>query len=969
MYNRGREIDRSLLCRGWIRRKLAADMTRMKAFQPWVMAVARGIMWLTLLAAMLLPAGLACASGRTVRVGYYMFDGYQMQDADGMRSGYGYDFLQELARYTGWQYEYVGYELGWAKLQQMLDAGEIDILTSARKTPQREQQYLFSSSMGTSAGILTVKTGDERLTMGDYATYAGIRVGMIKDSSINENFRQFAAAKGFSYTPVYFANADEMNAALQAGDGIDAVCTTNLRRIKNEWVLDQFDAADFYVMMRGDRTILQQEANAGIKQMDLFTPGWRTTLWNRYYTPDVGNQIALTSEEKAFLRQAAEQGYVFTAIVDPERMPYSYFEDGEARGIIPEIFAEVARRTGISFRIVETPDRAAYLSEAASDGADVRLDMDMDYDAAEKADYRLTIPYLSTPLAKLTRQQDDGRGQVAALLGSPDRTKTHRALLSEGGEQHFYPSMMACIQAVASGAADFTYVYPYTAQRYMEDTGDDLSVTLLPQYEVSFAIGVAARTDPRLLTILNKAVASVNADYTNQVILRQMTAQNRPVTLTGFLKRYPHAKEGAFFLLVVVASLVFVSVNRQHTLRLIREKNGELQAAMQKALAADEAKTRFLSNVSHDMRTPLNGILGFTNFALQETDPAKKQEHLQKVQQSGEILLDLINNTLEVSRIESGRFNLDPEAQRLRELIERVVAVIEGAAAKKGLRLVTAIHCPAADAVWVDGLKLQEIFLNLLSNAVKYTASGGEVRLTVDWLEPPVAGKNLRVAVEDTGIGISADFLPRIYDSFSQERRLEQSQGMGSGLGLSIVKRIVALMKGTIEVQSELGKGTQFTVCLPMELLPEQTGTASAKAAAPCDFTGRKVLLCEDNELNIEIAEMLLTSWKLTVVCAKDGQEGVERFAASAPGEFAAVLMDIHMPVLDGYAATRQIRLLARPDASSVPIIAMTADAYAEDVQRCLAAGMNAHVAKPIDAAVLHQTLADIWKEKEAQPS
>ena len=174
---------------------------------------------------------------------------------------------------------------------------------------------------------------------------------------------------------------------------------------------------------------------------------------------------------------------------------------------------------------------------------------------------------------------------------------------------------------------------------------------------------------------------------------------------------------------------------------------------------------------------------------------------------------------------------------------------------------------------------------------------------------------------------------------------------------------------GIDKLKSLKGKGTQFTVCLPMELLPEQTGTASAKAAAPCDFTGRKVLLCEDNELNIEIAEMLLTSWKLTVVCAKDGQEGVERFAASAPGEFAAVLMDIHMPVLDGYAATRQIRLLARPDASSVPIIAMTADAYAEDVQRCLAAGMNAHVAKPIDAAVLHQTLADIWKEKEAQPS
>lgn len=256
-------------------------------------------------------------SAQTVRVGYYMFDGYQMETPEWVRSGYGYDFLQELARYGGWDYEYVGYDLGWATLQKMLDEGQIDILTSARKTPQREQQYLFSTEIGTSAGILTVKSGNTRVNMGDYNSYEGLRVGMIKDSSINENFKRFAARKGFTYTPVFYVNADEMNAALQAGDKIDAVCTTNLRRTKNEWILEQFDADYFYAMMGNNKTELQKQINEAIYQMDLYTPGWRTNLWNKYYKPDVGGKIALTSEEKAYVDTLAQEEKVLTVLVDP----------------------------------------------------------------------------------------------------------------------------------------------------------------------------------------------------------------------------------------------------------------------------------------------------------------------------------------------------------------------------------------------------------------------------------------------------------------------------------------------------------------------------------------------------------------------------------------------------------------------------------------------------------------------------
>ena len=319
------------------------------------------------------------AEGRVVRVGYYMFDGYQMEDEDQARSGYGYDFLQELARYTGWQYEYVGYHLGWARLQQMLDAGEIDILTSARKTPARERDYIFSQGIGQSAGILTVKSGSDRVTMGSYATYEGLRVGLIRDSSINENFRRFAARKGFQYVPVEFLNADEMSEALQSGS-IDAVCTTNLRRTKNEWIIDQFDLDDFYIMARPDRADLLAEADAGIQQMDFYTPGWRTRLWDTYYRRDFGNQIALTGEEKEYIRQLQEQDVVFTAVVNPDDAPYSYFENGEARGIIPELFAEISRRTGLKFRILPTADRAAYWQAIASRAVDIRMDAYVDYD-------------------------------------------------------------------------------------------------------------------------------------------------------------------------------------------------------------------------------------------------------------------------------------------------------------------------------------------------------------------------------------------------------------------------------------------------------------------------------------------------------------------------------------------------------------------------------------------------------------
>lgn len=907
---------------------------------------------------------LPASQARTVRVGYYMFDGYQMMDADGVRSGYGYDFLQEMARYTGWNYEYVGYDLGWAKLQEMLDNGEIDMLTSARKTPAREGKYLFSTEMGTSAGILTIKSGNTQITMGDYASYNGMRVGMIKDSSINENFKTFAAAKGFTYEPVDFLQADDMNDALQNGT-IDAACSTNLRHIKDEWIIDQFDAANFYAMMRPDRADLQKEMNNAIYQMDLYTPGWRVTLWNKYYTPDVGQEIALTAEEKAFLRELNESHQVFTAVVNPDNAPYSYFENGEAKGIIPEIFAEISRRSGITFHIIPLPDRFSYIQLLSTAGSDVCIDMSFSYDQAEKTGYRMTMPYFSTPLAQVNRKsQSEYVQKIALLSGEDDKFAAHYLAINPRLQKTYYKSIKDCLDAVIDTRSDITFILPYTAQTLLNQGVDDnnLMVTLLPQYTVAFSLGVSSKEDPRLLTILNKAVASIKGNYANQVMLSHMTANRPNVTVEGFFNQNPYAKPA--FAMIVIAFIcgLIALLHRQRTLRLIQEKNIELNEAIQKATEANEAKSNFLSGISHDMRTPLNGIINFTSFALAAADPAKKQENLLKVKQSSTILLDLINNTLEVSRIESGKFLLDPALVSLHELLDSIIVVIQAAVAEQKQQFLTTIDCPKPEYIYADRLKLQELFLNLLSNAVKYTPDGGTIRLTVRQSTATGGRQQLQIIVADNGIGISKEFLPKIFEAFTQEPGQKLRNSTGSGLGLAIVKRIVDLMQGTIQVTSEKGRGTTFTVIIPIEARATAGDTVAGPETAPTDFdfSGRRILLCEDNDLNIEIAKILLENKNMTVITATDGKAGVERFAASKPHEFDAVLMDIHMPVMDGYTAAREIRALAHVDAKTIPILAMTADAYDEDIKKAFAAGMNGHIAKPIDPDTLFRALGKL---------
>lgn len=379
----------------------------------------------------------------------------------------------------------------------------------------------------------------------------------------------------------------------------------------------------------------------------------------------------------------------------------------------------------------------------------------------------------------------------------------------------------------------------------------------------------------------------------------------------------------------------------------------ELSAAKLAADQANEAKSAFLSTMSHDLRTPLNGILGFTDIALRENDPARKQEYLEKIRLSGDLLLSLVNDTLDLSRIESGKMTLEPEKIDSRDFARSVLAAVVPTAKQKNIRLLAEPDHFPGGTIYADRLKLQKIVLNLLSNAVKYTPEGGTIRFSIEAVDSASDHMTRRIVVADNGIGISRDFLENLYEPFAQEHRPETANIQGTGLGLSIVKKIVDLMGGKIEVTSEINKGTTFVVELPLQCSVSSTKQQEVIRDMTAELRGKHILLVEDNAINMEIAELLLKEKGIIVTTAEDGRKGVEKFLHSAEGFFDAILMDIRMPVMDGYEAVKIIRTSGRRDADKIAIIAMTAEAFEEDIVRARRSGMNDYLVKPIDSEKL----------------
>ena len=1062
------------------------------------------ILLLCCLASVPVQAKETAAGKQLVRVGFFGFEGYHEQDEDGNRSGYGYDFLQMIAPYADFEYEYVGYENSWSDMLRMLQDGEIDLVTSAKKTPEREKIYEFSEkNMGISFTVLTTHPDNTKYTISDYSTLDGIRVGLMKGSVRVQGFDKYAEKHGFSYVPVYYPNQREILKALAEGKDIDAVVTSDLRILGDEAVIDKFDEAKIYTIAQKGNDELIKRVDAAIEQLSADSPGWMYDLSDRYYSrSSSGNKLQLTTEERLYIKDLNARGKKLKVLVNPDMEPYTYFEDGHAKGILVDLLNVAAKKAGFSYEIMETANSQEYLDVIKSGRADVVFDAVFDYNTAEKTGYYLTVPYYTATYARMTSKKNNPREGAAAVRKSGgilgDRFLTR--FMDENTID--CDTFDECVNALRSGKADCTYVFTYTASKYV---GSDYTNSF--DYEVvkdmSCPIAAAVRTERgRLLySIISKSVSSIDTEQRDAAVNANTQYNVKGGSLLYFIYNEPVTVISiiVFMTTVIMILVLWFRMREKAAEKLHRETDARQKEALREAYEAadraNHAKSDFLSGISHDIRTPLNAIIGMVAIARAHSDdPNRVADCLGKINTSSRHLLGLINEVLDMSKIESGKVSLTEEEFNLSDLLDNLVELVQPGIKEKKHELIVRIYNIKHENVIGDSLRIQQAFVNIVGNATKYTQEGGRIEINVSEL-PSNAPKigTYKFVFKDNGIGMSEDYIKTIFDPFSREKDSIVNKIQGTGLGMAITKNIVQMMDGSINVESEQGKGSVFTVVIRLKLqagetayaqefaglpvlvadndqnicentcmilneigmksefvlsgseavervskaheegndfyavivdrsMPEMDGLKTMRAIRTAlgetalililaaydwsdiegdartagadyfiskplfkskligtfeeilhrdnpkeevnavellkqmDFSGKHLLLVEDNALNREIAREIIGMTKIQIDTAENGEIAVQKFRESPHYYYDVILMDVQMPVMNGYDASIIIRSMERPDTHDVPIIALTANAFAEDVEKALAAQMNEHLAKPMDI----QKLVDV---------
>ncbi len=1187
-------------------------------------------------------------AGERVKAGIFYFDGYHMKDEEGKLTGYGIELLQTISKYSHLNFDYVGYDASWNDMLDMLENGEIDVVTSARKYPEREDKFAFSYPVGRNSTVISVLADNMEYRSGDYQSYDGMCIGLIAGSGQNDKLEEFAKEKQFSYQTKEYEDSQELVEALKDGS-IDAILSSNLRKTEDERTLDTLVTENFYAIVRKEDTELLEEINYAIEQMDINEGDWENSLFFKYYGPIHSPGLAFSEREKAYIQDVLDGQKKITVTAIGDREPYSYVEDGELKGIMPDYFAKVMESCGLPYEIVVPEDRVDYYGLADTNGVDVVIDSRVSDLTTEDDLYRgfNTDPFMSVGMAKVTKKNFTGKIETIAVADTQGEEPLEKDIAGDS-QILYYNTREEALNAVLKGEADAAYVYTYTAQLFVNnDFTGSLQYSVVNDVSFSFQMYVRENCDHELVTILNKCLDQMPEDVLNQLITQYTSYMPHDLTFTQYMQANPGKVAVAAVVIILVAVLILALLYRirwkgkileaseesnkvleeqlaivealsrdylnvyavntkENTAKVIKlegyitpglEKNYEkifsytplvqqyvndrvypedqqgllealsidkvieklasdmeymgsyrilvdeeihnyqfsyiklegrnsqegftvlagfrnideivreeqkqkqaLSEALAQAQYASRAKTTFLNNMSHDIRTPMNAIIGFTSLAATHIDNKDiMQNYLDKIMTASKHLLSLINDVLDMSRIESGKVRISEEEVSLPEILHDLKTIVQSDVKAKQFEFYIDTLDVINETIISDKLRLNQVLLNILSNSMKYTKAGGVVSVRIIQTDSDPEGyASYQFRIKDNGIGMSEEFLKHLFEPFEREQTATMSGIQGTGLGLAITKNIIDMMNGTVEVESEVGKGTEFivsfrfrTVDQPQEtehleklenlhalivdddintcmsvskmlssvgmnsdwttqgkeavaraefaieenkpysvyiidwLMPDMNGIevvrrirkvigdtatiiiltaydwsdieAEAKEAgvtAFCSkpiflselrqiltapyrepekepeieeikefFTGKKILLVEDNEINQEIAQEILGNAGLIIDTVGDGSEAVDTIKNVAPGTYDLILMDIQMPVMDGYEATRQIRALEDAARASVPIVAMTANAFDEDKQKALEAGMNGHVAKPIDIPQLMDTLKEVLRD------
>ena len=906
---------------------------------------------------------------KTVRIGCYDLKNFISQNADGTYSGYGTDYLDALCNYTGWKYQIV--MAGNNDLSQMLADGTIDFLMPVSFSSDRLDSYAFTSyPIGEAINGLYVLKSRSDVYYDDYQTFNHMKIGVVENTYPATSLKKYAGDHGITYQEVTFPDLASLHQALEKGE-VDAVSRSGLGDIPDDYhLVATTETVPFYIVSRADSSgSLYDELDDAINRINVEQPSLASNLHKKYLTEtDFSQSENLTRQEAAYI-QAHPTATVFAL---NDRYPISYKDPktGQAAGILKDLLDKISANTGLKF----TYSLASSTSPIANSLKDAKVDLAAGVIRTpgnrDNTSLRLSIGILSNLTGIVGNKKavfDIDKAYTVAMPSSATGTIEHVKEYHPKYKIITYPSIETCLRAVKEGKVDAVMQNAdilAAMLQHPEYQNLALWYTFSNEGEYDYCMASRSDADPCLISIINKGIRSLNENETEAIHIKYTTGTSYTMTPQDFLVTY-----GPGLAVICILAAVIATVLAYYT-KSKRSHLAALEQAMAESRQANQAKTDFLSRMSHDIRTPMNGIIGMTYLAREEDNPPKTDDCLDKIETSSKFLLGLVNDILDMTKVEKNKLELHPEPYLMSGFSEYVDSVIRPLCVEKNQVLTVTLQSVENVVPLIDSLHFNQIVFNLLSNAVKYTPEGGSITLDVKNKALPDHKERIIATVADSGIGISDEFQKTLFDPFTQETRSDTAQNRGSGLGLAIVKKLVDLMGGTITVDSALGRGSTFTVTIDFDYIDGgQVAKTPAPAADPDQeqiLRLKHVLLCEDHPLNQKVAKSLLEKKGMVVEIAENGERGVALFSESVSGYYSAVLMDIRMPVMDGYTAARAIRALDRPDAATVPIIAMTADAFADDVKKCLDAGMNGHIPKPIDPDNLYTTLAGVIQSDQA---
>ena len=916
-------------------------------------------------------------SDHIIRVGSFE-ETYNVVNEKGERSGYGYEYLQDIAGYAGWTYKYITSD--WKNCFTQLENGEIDILGDISYTDERAENMLFSDMpMGEEKYYIYTDASNMDLTAGNLDSFEGKNIGVSKDNIEEDVLNEWESKYGLHTKHINVSTTTEIMDKLSKHE-IDCFVSVEESRWEESDIspLTSIGETEIYFAINPERPDIKEALDSAMRRIKDDNPFYTDDLYRRYLSAQ--SSSFLSKEESEWIRQhgAIRIGYLNQdggiSSVDPST--------GKLTGVITD-YVDLAENClqgqTLEFELNGYETRSELLQALQDGKIDLIFHANQNPYFAETNGFALSDTLLTLNMAAITAKDsfDENKENLVAVEKEYFAMKAYLSYNYPQWKIMEYETSDAAEDAMQKGEVDCIVRNSSRVADYLKNKKLS-SVFLTKEADVSFAV---QQGEPVLLSILNKTLTSMPTTQFSGAVV-SYNASARKVTAKDFIQDNLQTVSlivGISFFVVLCIILDSLKKSKraeerskksaEQALKLnqeLEEKQQELQNALVEAQSANKAKTSFLNNMSHDIRTPMNVILGYAQLMeeeLKEKELPETKEHLEKLQQSGKLLLSIINNVLDMARIESGKMELDESYGRIEDFRQSVFAVFDAEAKKKKIAFQYTMKVEH-EHVLTDVTKVKEIFVNILSNAMKYTPSGGSVIVSLEELPCDEPGYMIvRTRISDTGIGMSQDYLTRIFEAFTREQNTTKSKIAGTGLGMSIVKKYVDLLGGTIQVESELGKGSTFTVTLKHKIADEsyygkgqienpETGTEILK--------GRNILIAEDNDLNAEIAAAILERAGLKTERVENGVQCVNLITKMPAGTYDMILMDIQMPEMDGYEAARVIRQLPDRDKACIPIIAMTANAFEEDRKDAMAAGMNGHMAKPIQVDQLLSMLAEM---------